>query len=121
MSTELIIKKEGELDEKEDNYCIICLDNHDTDILSFPISRSTCLCKYHIHIECLLIWKMNCPICNKEIKRFTISDLQDINLNKVNENKLNGCCGQDEVIIIIIISILIGGLIIFIFSIVGGI
>ena len=38
--------------EKDDN-CIICLDEcMENNYLKFPISKSTCQCKYNMHVKC---------------------------------------------------------------------
>jgi hypothetical protein len=80
------------LDENEgneENECIVCLGEYDTNVLSFPIRKSTCSCKYNIHVDCLINWKMNCPMCQAEIKNFTVNDLHGkeryTNLNKLND------------------------------------
>lgn len=69
---------EEDLIEKDDN-CIICLDECvDEDYLKFPISKSTCECKYNMHVRCFKECKPECPMCRSKIKSIKINDFTGI-------------------------------------------
>jgi hypothetical protein len=57
--------------------CIICLELCcDDDYLTFPMSKSTCKCKYHMHVKCFKEWKNECPMCKSIIKPIKINDFK---------------------------------------------
>ena len=107
--------------EKDDN-CIICLDECiEDDYFKFPISKSTCECKYNMHVKCYKQYKPECPMCKKEIKPLRISDFKGMsrysNYNEYydTEERLNKKLCFGKFILCAITLLIILGIFIYIF------
>ena len=83
-------------DTSSQENCIICLCEVNNKTICFPVTYSTCKCKYSIHLTCLKEYQINkCLICKniinypKEMSRLRMKHFKNKQCEHINQSDQN--------------------------------